>query len=1015
MSPELNHSLLKFPTPNPILLAIFTLLNFGLANSVFGQQSKARYAWMDSVRLYQKSGNEAGQVRFAENQKYKLEKKGNRAKEEMWAFCEFMVQTHLKQGQLTLAEKWLRITLEINLSKKDENPIKLISSMHSLGITLVRMGKLDEGESLVRQALDLSIKTLGPDHPEVAKGYFGLGNVLVKKGKFEEAIRAYKNSLNGVEIADSMRGIYLNGLGSLYSDLGRIAEADSCFGITMAIFQSNFKENDLHFADIHMHLGILNERIGNYDKAGAHFEKVLNIYVLHYGENHPEVADVLNNLGVIDLEVRNFKAARDRMLKALEIRQSQNAEPDLNLGIAIFNLGNIHFFLGQYAESGRRFREALVIFKKLLPPQHLEMVDFYNNLASVDFRLGRFQEAEQAYLQAIQILNTNHLHSNFKLAETYHRLAVLHLVWGKMDLAESEFRKFHEITLNTIHQYFPFFSEDEKEKYVQKITPYMDIFKSFCLLRVKENPTILDDLFNHQMETKGLIMHSSSKWRSRVQQTKDTTSLRLYADWIKKQKAIYHKISEGISTDGQQTDSLQWEAEKLEKELSRRSEDFSQLKKKDTLDWRKISKVLSRDEVVVEIIRVPKFGVEEIKTDSSNPELPRYSIYGVTDTIQYAFLLVKNGSTHPELVLLKNGNDLEGDNFKTYQKAIRRMTRDDISFNRYWKNIDEKLTGIKTVWISPDGVYHKINLNTLENPITRKYTLEEKEIRLLTNSRDLLEKGISKRNPGRAILMGAPKFDLSEFDSSKIHSQKEKKWDFVPLPSSKEELNLINQIINKAGIQSSMYSGEKATEANLKKVQNPTILHLATHGFFEADSLKARNPLFQSGMVFSNPGQTGPEGEDGILTSMEAMNLPLENTELVVLSACETGLGTIKNGEGVYGLQRALKVAGAGSIIMSLWKISDKTTQELMVSFYRHWLRPQTTKSPLNPPTRPPWRKLDLKTTNQKGSGNRTADIPPLREKLGGAKRSAFLAAQKELKAKYPSPFFWGAFVLVGD
>jgi len=172
------------------------------------------------------------------------------------------------------------------------------------------------------------------------------------------------------------------------------------------------------------------------------------------------------------------------------------------------------------------------------------------------------------------------------------------------------------------------------------------------------------------------------------------------------------------------------------------------------------------------------------------------------------------------------------------------------------------------------------------------------------------------------------------------------------------------------------------------------VVHFATHGFFLEDypeeTLSAmskteqayyKNPMMRSGIFFSGANKTYSlntttisqlkDFEDGMLTAYEAMNLNLDNTELVVLSACQTGLGKVKNGEGVFGLQRAFKLAGAKSIIMSLWPVSDDATMELMVNFYNSWTA--------------------------------TGDL-----------YTAFKVAQLAVKKKYPEPYYWGAFVLNG-
>jgi CHAT domain-containing protein len=197
------------------------------------------------------------------------------------------------------------------------------------------------------------------------------------------------------------------------------------------------------------------------------------------------------------------------------------------------------------------------------------------------------------------------------------------------------------------------------------------------------------------------------------------------------------------------------------------------------------------------------------------------------------------------------------------------------------------------------------------------------------------------------------------------------------LPGTRVEVEKMQDLLTAKGWEVQAYLAENALEENLKESYKPRLLHIATHGYFQPDNKTENNPLLRSGLMLSGAGSTirgisSTTGEDGILTAYEAMNLNLDNTDLVILSACETGLGDIKNGEGVYGLQRAFKVAGAKTLVMSLWKVSDEATQELMVSFCKNWLE----------------------------TGN---------------KRDAFIKAQKALKALYPQPYYWGAFVMVGE
>ena len=398
----------------------------------------------------------------------------------------------------------------------------------------------------------------------------------------------------------------------------------------------------------------------------------------------------------------------------------------------------------------------------------------------------------------------------------------------------------------------------------------------------------------------------------------------------------------------------------------------------------------------------------------------------VNDTlIHYAVLILREKGA-PEVVLIKNGNELEKESINFYKNNIFAKKTDNFSYNSFWKSIADKLVGVKKAYFSPDGVYNQLSLDALYNPATKKYLSDEIDIQLVVSTRDILELNEVQQTENFAnfqvYLMGFPAYGTKNITSdtqnntpdrgikTNTTNQQTKQTlsramnfaDVQDLPGTKTEIDNLNTIITQSKIKTTVLTQEKATEDAVKAFKKPSILHIATHGFFisnEKDNLAnaffdgfseealkkvISNPLLRSGLLLAGCKQgilsknteisaNGTILEDGILTAYEVTNLDLENTSLVVLSACETGLGDVVNGEGVFGLQRAIKVAGAKSIIMSLWKVDDNASQEFMTTFYTNWI------------------------TN----------------KL--SKRDAFRVAQTTIRQKYPSPVYWAAFVLVGE
>jgi CHAT domain-containing protein len=276
-----------------------------------------------------------------------------------------------------------------------------------------------------------------------------------------------------------------------------------------------------------------------------------------------------------------------------------------------------------------------------------------------------------------------------------------------------------------------------------------------------------------------------------------------------------------------------------------------------------------------------------------------------------------------------------------------------------------------------------------------RYLVDDKSIVLLSNSKDLIEiKGrkVKTNRASSASVFGFPKYFLGSQEIEKRIDTKRSSGEralsdidrsgIAELPGTKVEVEKVGGILKSMHLNVDAYLAENASEELVKGVHHPGILHLATHGyFFDDDKAGGRlgnfsDPMLRAGLLFSGSANflqdnIYPSNDNGVLTAFEATNLGLDNTDLVVLSACETGKGEVQNGEGVYGLQRAFQTAGAKSILMSLWKVDDEATQQLMTLFYEKWMS-------------------------------------------GQSKAEAFKQAQLELKAKFPNPYYWGAFVMMG-
>jgi CHAT domain-containing protein len=669
-------------------------------------------------------------------------------------------------------------------------------------------------------------------------------------------------------------------------------------------------------------LALLYKDMGRYQEAEQEYLKAIKIKEKRLGTHHPDYAALLNQLAALYVQMGKNDKVEELLKKSSEIYKKKFGENHPSYAGAISNLGNFYRITSKLDQAAPLLNQAVTIRKNTLGENHPDYIASLEHMALLQWQKNQISEA---YALLKQVLDKD---------------------------------------MMLVRNFFPSMSEREKGKFWEKLRPKFQRFNSFALTALPTHPEIAGDMYNYQLATKALLLNATNKIKQQILASKDGVLIRQYLHWLDQKETLakwYTYSKEELAAERINLDSLERVANATEKELSQKSSLFTQGYEQKPVTLKDITAKLKAEEAALEVIHFKKFDVV------------------FRDTTYYAVLILTKEKPLPQLVLHENGKELETKYYNYYKNAIRKKTDDQFSYQQYWSKIDEALAGKKTVYLSLDGVYNQINLNTLQTA-PGKYLLDTKNFVLLTNTKDLLSNGTApaKTKP-QATLIGFPNYGT--------------KGTIDPLPGTKAEIDNIKKVLAAKSYPVKTLMQNDATEGQIKTVVNPRILHIATHGFFlndvgDSDEKvfgiepdKAReNPLLRSGLMLAGAEQTAENldtretksSDNGVLTAYEAMNLSLDQTDMVVLSACETGLGEVQNGEGVYGLQRAFQVAGAKSIIMSLWKVDDTATQQLMSSFYRNWLQ----------------------TSN---------------------KAQAFKMAQQELKAKYKSPYFWGAFVLIGS
>jgi CHAT domain-containing protein len=884
-------------------------------------------------------------------------------------------------------------------------------------------GKYKYVEEINLKSLNKIKTEKGNESQEYCWELMTVADFYQQTGELEKSLKLYSSAQeiiikNNWE-NENANGVCQNGLGIVQEKMGYYSRAESFYNNALGIAKSGKSEISVDYATTLSNLGGIYMKLGRYKESEIFYLRALEIYEKINGDNDFYFLNAQTNLAVLYSQINNYTQAIDIFNNVkLKWEKSNYSKLDQIYLNVISSLATNHAMNLQLDEAEELFRIANDIYEAR---QDIYSLEYSTNLINMSFVPimnslikqkkefhPQIKEIKKAVNIRTAILGENHpitIQSRTILAFTY-------FLEGDFKSSFQYLTETYKSIMNIVKNNFPYMSEKEKSDYYATLKGDLDVYYFICSAIAGNQPQAISDMYNLRLLTKGIIGNSTKSLYRKMRHTDDISLVKLFDNWMSMKKSWAGLNLGRVLDDSNKSlyDSLESNINVIEKELNSQA-DINDDELFKYVDWKNIRDYLKSDEAAVEIIRLPSL-------------FP--NIFGKT---KYACLIItKDMTDNPEIVVIDDAENIENKLVSEYQNIILDFRKyisnpeyiekpvtlnvENLLKNFYhilWEPIEKELNNNKIVYISLDGLFHKINLNTLINPVTNRYLIDEHDLRFVTNTKDILNNkkvGYFNDSVNTAVLFGNPAFSMdphsraglairyNNMADNRIESSLYDtilRFGFNSLPGTEQEVKIIDSLLNKSNWQVKTFLDSSALEDNLKYVESPSILHIATHGKYFKDvdfklldfSLDTRNklnvnPLLRSMLLFAGAQSTifdkypnSEDVDDGLFTAYEAMDLDLENTRLVVLSACETALGMEKDGEGVYGLQRAFYVAGASNMIISLWSVSDEATQELMVSLYEYLMK-------------------------------------------GYYPRNAFRKAQIHIRKKHPEFYYWGAFIVLG-
>ncbi len=876
------------------------------------------------------------------------------------------------------AEPLYKRALMIRQSKLGEQSLEVAQSHSDLGGLQLAMGNYAAAEPYYKQALAVRKAKLGADHPDVAETENELGNLYKQRGDYPQAETRFKHALaireSKLPPGDPRTAESINDLAALYQGMGDLKAAEPLLRRALELRQKALGESHPSVAESLDQLAGLLLAQGSSAEAEQLLLKALKIRESKLGPGHPQVAESCSDLGDLYFAKSDLGRAEQYYQRALELRQKALGAEHPAVARSLFKLASLHRARGDFARAEPLYQKSLQQREKLLGPQHPEVAEALVGLAATLVGTGRTEAAVPILTRSL-VINDGVLRSISGSANEARVDAFLYTLRGQEEVIYS---------LLT-------------EKLASESV--MTLVATTALLRKGRSVDEAADT-SHALY-QGLGPEDLQKLATLREARTRRADLALAGAGVYPPE-VYQKLLKDLQED----------EERLQAELVKNSAALRL--KLQTVNpaqlLAEVHKALPADAALVEFLAFRQYN---FRPSAQRPQV-------APGPLRYAGIVLTHEGK-PQAFDLGPGQTID----QTVGHLLSSLTDPAAEWDESAKALDQlvmaplrpAMSGKTRFYLSPDGQLNLVPFAVLPVGEGGGALGDKNDLSYLTSGRDLLRRGEAELHTSVALLSD-PQFSLAQKGTQEAAAASRGSGVYrglrlgkvAPLPGTRQEAKAIEKLFKKAELNA--LSGADATKSGFLKIEQPGILHAATHGLFLGETNKggdtsrgiilededaptrpsqavastsprlafAENPLLSSMLVMAgaetasklSPENRDPEIGSGLVTALEVASMNLWGTQLVVLSACETGRGDVSNlGQGVYGLRRAVMVAGAQTLLTSLWKVDDKATRDLMKRYYSNLLK-------------------------------------------GLGRAESMREAAQFVRKKHPHPYYWAPFITIG-